>query len=99
MHSRLRRSNMIGNAQSAAPVRRSYRPLDRAEQRLRVGIRNRKDGNFGELRRILDFKSLGSRQRSPARRKWIAGEVGVGHGAALHRIFVAPRALWIYLAL
>ena len=90
--------DVISDGQRAAPTLRSDRTMQRREQRKRVGIGNRKHGNFCDRLRFFDGEPLGVRGRSHTRRQRIAGIVGVHHAAALHALSRPPASVRIIVA-
>ena len=98
MHLRRPGADVVRDGQRPAPTFRSYRTLQRREQRQRIGIGNRKHRNLSDRLRFLDRKPLGIRRRSHPRSQRIAGIVGVHHAAALHAFSRPPAAGGIVVA-
>ena len=72
---------------------------ERGEQRLRVGVGNRKHGNFRDRLGFLDGEALGVGGRADSRASADRRDrSAVHHAAALHAVARTPAALGIIVA-
>ena len=93
-------ADVISDGQCAAPRFRHSRAAQASEQRQRVAIRNRQDGNFQNRLGFFARETLGVLRCAYARRQRIARmNRHIHHAAALHALLRTPRALRINIAL
>src|SRR5208282_194802 len=72
--------------------------VQRRQQWLRIGIRNRQHWNLGDGLGVFEIEALGARHRADSRRERIAGIIRVHHASALHALPRPPAALGIVFA-
>src|SRR6266436_427419 len=72
MNFRRARAYVVGHAEATAPLCRSHAAVQRREQRLRVGIRNRQNRNLGDRGGFFDLQALGVFRGANARRERVA---------------------------
>src|SRR5271163_3173858 len=81
-------TDVIADAEPAAPRLRGDGAFERSEKRFRVAVRNREDGNLGDRLSVFYGEALCVFRRANAGRQRIAGvQRHVCDAAALHAIF------------
>ncbi len=92
--------DVVGDAEPTAPFRRRHRAGERGQQRLRVAIRDRQDGNLGDRRRLAQGQALRVLRRPHPGREGVARiHRHVHHAAALHAVPGPPRTTRVDVAL
>ena len=100
VHARRSGAEVIGDRKRAAPIGRSDRTSEVAQQRKRVAVRNRQHRDLRDHVDIFSVEALRIRGRAHAGRERIAGmDRHIHHRSALRAVFVAVGAFRIDVSL